>query len=239
MDTKAARQRMPKMGQGKRRVKTEHMSVSGSEAESTADMEGKRGKHNKVTDEFSAKNSAAKSNAGKGKTVTKDKVTVYMEKTTAGFRRDIATPVTTLQRAIRDIRNSVVSGKYKENEEAFVAKMRKIDEDAGGLPSALGNHEGRLQAQARLVARQGKAKSSGRREAGKSKAAALGQWQQEVKAASEALKKEGYQGSLNLKKSGHLYSKILELRGAPGASSSAVSPTGSAGGARGREYKGE
>jgi len=215
-----------------KRVKTEQVtkpiSESGSVAESVADNQGKCVKQEKVQDGASAKDSVAKSTADKGKTLTKDKLTVYMDKTNRAFRNAVVTPAESLQRAIRGIRNSVVSGKYQENQAAFVAKVCQIDEDAGWLLTSAQGHEGRLKTQVQMVAKHRKAKSSGRREAGKSKAVALKQWQQDVQAAGSALKKEGYTGSLNLKKGGALYSKILQLRSSRGTRSASASASGCA-----------
>ena len=72
-------------------------------------------------------------------------------------------------------------------------------------------------------------KSAARKEAGKVKAASLTSWKQDVKAACEALKQEGYKGSLNLKKGSRLYAKIEVMRkGQAAASGSGASVSASA-----------
>ena len=64
-------------------------------------------------------------------------------------------------------------------------------------------------------------KSAARRQAGKLRAEALTSWRQEFKAAREALKEEGYKGSLKLKKGMPMYNKIQEVRKGRAAAASA------------------
>ena len=62
-----------------------------------------------------------------------------------------------------------------------------------------------------------KPKSAGRKEVGRLKAESLRLWRQDFSAAREALKREGYKGSLKLKKGMPMYTKIEEMREARAA----------------------
>ena len=55
-------------------------------------------------------------------------------------------------------------------------------------------------------------KNAARREAGKLKAASLATYHQDFRAARQALKDEGYTGSLKLKKGLAMHTKIVELK---------------------------
>ena len=55
-------------------------------------------------------------------------------------------------------------------------------------------------------------KSIARKEAGKVKAASLTSWRQDFRAARDALKQEGYTGSLKLRKDMPMYAKIQQVR---------------------------
>ncbi len=68
-----------------------------------------------------------------------------------------------------------------------------------------------------------KPKSTKRREAGTIKAALLAVYHQDFRAARQALKNEGYKGSLKMKKGMAMHTKIAELRKARAAGGSSAS----------------
>ena len=73
-----------------------------------------------------------------------------------------------------------------------------------------------------------KPKSLARQNAGKIKAASFTSWTNDFKAAREALKQEGYKGSLKLKKGMPMYEKIQEIKKQRVAQASAASGVPSA-----------
>ena len=68
-----------------------------------------------------------------------------------------------------------------------------------------------------------KEKSAARQQAGKTKAVALAAWRKDFRDARQALKDEGYKGSLKLKKGLPMHTKIVELQKARAAAASAPS----------------
>ena len=72
-------------------------------------------------------------------------------------------------------------------------------------------------------------KNAARQEAGKLKASSLAVYHQRFRAALQALKDEGYTGSLKLKKGMPMHTKMLELKAKRMAGVSASSGAGSAG----------
>ena len=111
----------------------------------------------------------------------------------------------------------------------FVEKLREIDDEAWMVME----HR-RFQTQLKNVTKKSrnddarrtgikKPKSAARQEAGKSKVASLISWQQDVRAAKNALAAEGYQGSLKLAKGMPMHQKTMELQKARATSVSAAS----------------
>ena len=155
---------------------------------------------------------------------TKDALVVYMEATSGFFERDVAQTAQALFREVRGLRNYLVlSGELQEKHPQLVERASKIDDELWNLVGNTKRVGRRFQTQLRKVtdrisslqarsASSLKPKSAGRKEAGKLKAESLRLWRQDFSAAREALKREGYKGSLKLKKGMPMYTKIEEMR---------------------------
>ena len=153
-----------------------------------------------------------------------DPLVRYINQTNVSFQDQLLEPLCGLAAEIRAIRTHVVlSDELQKNQE----KVRKIDEEAGRAVERAKQIDRRMQRQARaaekkaVVASSGprtlKAKSAARRNAGKVKAEALASWHADVRVARQALKNEGYTGSLNLKKGMPMHQKIMEIQNARAA----------------------
>lgn len=157
-----------------------------------------------------------------------DPLVRYINQTNVSFQDQLLEPLRGLAAEIRAIRNHVVlSDELQKNQGPLVEKVRKIDEEAGRAVERAKQIDRRMQRQARaaekkaVVASSGprtlKAKSAARRNAGKVKAEALASWHADVRVARQALKNEGYTGSLNLKKGMPMHQKIMEIQNARAA----------------------
>ena len=99
---------------------------------------------------------------------------------------------------------------FEDRHKDFVEKLKRIDDEAGGVINQTKRVSRRFQIQLQKVRKkseaaarnrwQAKPKSVARQEAGKKKAASLKAWQEQVRIAKQTLKAEGYEGSFNLKK---------------------------------------
>ena len=110
----------------------------------------------------------------------------------------------------------MLSGELQAKHPQLVERASKIDDEIWNLVGSTKRVGRRFQTQLRKVtdrisslqassASSLKPKSVARKEAGKLKAESLRLWRQDFSAAREALKREGYKGSLKLKKGVPMY----------------------------------
>ena len=146
----------------------------------------------------------------------------YMERTNDYFEDQVKTPLRDIFAHIRGMRNyAVTSNDLQENHQDLVEEIKKIDEEVWKVIQGTQQTSRRLKGQLLKVKKKtapgprpsGRpSKSIKRQEAGKLKAASLTLWLQDCASAREALKKEGYKGSLKVKKGTPVHDKILELQ---------------------------
>ena len=96
---------------------------------------------------------------------------------------------------------------FRQQRKRVATKLTSLSPQPSTIPSASGSPR--------------KPKSKNRQEAGKAKAESLRAWREEVAAARQELKAEGYEGSLWLKKGSAVYEKMQARKqaklGTPGA----------------------
>ena len=154
----------------------------------------------------------------------------YINQTNVSFQDQLLQPLRGLAAEIRSIRNHVVlSGELQEKQGPLVEKVRRIDEEAVRVVERAKQINRRMRRQVesaekkacvanlKSAQRGSKVKSVARQNAGKTKAVALASWHKDVRAARQALKNEGYTGSLNLKKGMPVHQKITEIQNARAA----------------------
>lgn len=153
----------------------------------------------------------------------KDPIVAYMESSSNDFQNQVAQPMKALFGGIRDMRNYIVcSGELQEKHPKLIEMVNKVDDETWKLLGNTKRVERRFRTQQDKVCKKisatarpaytTKPKSTARKEAGKLKAASLTTWRQDFRVAREALKQEGYAGSLKLKKGMPMYTKIEEVR---------------------------
>ena len=148
-------------------------------------------------------------------------IVAYMEGSSNAFQTQVAQPMKALFAEMRNMRNYiVVSGDLSEKHPKLVEMAQKVDDESWRLLENTKRVDRRLRTQQQKVSKKFAArpvyttvmKSTARKEAGKLKAASLTMWRQDFSTARDALKQEGYKGSLKLKKGMPMYAKIEELR---------------------------
>ena len=166
-----------------------------------------------------------------------DALVGYMERSNSLFEDQIRTPLRMIFGGIREIRNYVVtSSDLQENHADLVEKMDKIDDEVWKVFQSAKKisrrFEGQVQKAKKKAAQSRRpsatpSKSVKRQEAGKLKAVSLTSWRQDCASAREALKKEGYKGSLKVKKGMPMYEKVLAIQ--KGRIAGTSSPCGTGG----------
>ncbi len=139
-----------------------------------------------------------------------DAVVGYMEHSNSVFEDQIVMPLRAIFGDIHGMRNYAVSSSdLQANHAPLVDMISKIDEEFWKVVHSTKRISRRFQGQVQKVKKQttqrlcssgNTAKSARRKVAGRLKAASLTSWRQECASAREALKKEGYKGSLKVKK---------------------------------------
>ena len=158
-----------------------------------------------------------------------DPIVAYMEKNNSCFQQEILQPIKAMFANTREVRNYVVtSSEIQQNHPDLVDKVRSMDDEAWKILSQTKIIDRRFRTQVEKVKKktakaarfETKPKSVARKNAGKLKAAFLTTRNKTFKDAVEALKAEGYKGSLKIKKGMPVHNKMVELQKAQAASAS-------------------
>ena len=149
----------------------------------------------------------------------------YAEQTVSSFQESVVKSQHLLSADIRWVRNyAVTCPQLQEHHPVLVEKLNKIDDLSFKILGEAKSVDRRLQTQLQktkkataakaqgTLPRGGRLKNTARQAAGKLKAASLEMCHQDFKAARQALKDEGYTGSLKLKKGMPMHTKMLELK---------------------------
>jgi len=154
-----------------------------------------------------------------------DPLVAYSEHTVSSFQESVVQSHRLMSADIRWVRNYAISHpQLQEHHPALVEKLTKIDDSSFKILGEAKSVDRRLQTQLQKTKKAAAAKAQGmlprsthlknsaRQEAGKLKASSLAMYHQDFKAARQALKDEGYTGSLKLKKGMPMHTKMLELK---------------------------
>ena len=169
-------------------------------------------------------------------TLKTDPVVRYMEKSNMCFQKDVLQPLKTIFANTRNIHNYVVtSSDLQQNHPDLVDKLRRMDDETWKVLNQTKTVDRRFRTQLEKVNKKCAATPRGERKpsksvarvnAGKLKAVSLAMRHKDFKDARQALKDEGYEGSLKVKKGMPMHNKIVELQKA--RASSAAGGSGSA-----------
>ena len=153
-----------------------------------------------------------------------DPFVAYSEHTVSSFQESVVQSHRLMSADIRRVRNYAIScPQLQERHPLLVEKLSKIDDSSFKILGEAKSVDRRLQTQlqktkkaaeakAQDKSRSTRLKNAARQEAGKLKAGSLTMYHQDFKAARQALKDEGYTGSLKLKKGMPMHTKMLELK---------------------------